>query len=123
MTEKTVPFPELTAGRITAAQVSVAPDGTRYVVPSGMHERLRDVVVTDADEQGLDPKTDLAVAGWTSLAVDGMTDRVYVDAPDGFDNVAIVKRFARSHDAGSIVVAFHPSGTWSRWASPGAIRL
>lgn len=116
-----IPFSELDAGRITIAQVSVAPDGTRYVVPSGMHERLRDLVVTDAEDRGLDPKTDLAGAGWASLAVNGMTDRVYVDAPDGCEEEALIKRFARSHDAGSVMIAFHPSGRVSRWESPGAV--
>jgi len=117
-----VPFPELDSGPITAPQVSVAPDGTPYAVPSGAHERLRDSLVPDS-EQGLDPKTDLAVAGWASLAADGMTDRVHVDAPDGFGNGSLVRRFARSHDAGSVVIAFHPSGETTRWNSPGAVTL
>ncbi|WP_236045048.1 hypothetical protein [Haloarcula nitratireducens] len=61
----TVPFPELPAGRIRSGYVSVAPDGTAYVVPSGMHERLRDAVVSDTGERERagDPKVDLALAG------------------------------------------------------------
>lgn len=117
-----VPFPELGPGPITAPQVSVAPDGTPYVVQSGAHERLRDGLVPER-ERGLDPKTDLAIAGWASLAADGMTDRVHVDAPDGFEDAALVRRFARSHDAGSVVIAFHPSGETARWDDPGAVSL
>ncbi|WP_459193080.1 hypothetical protein [Halosimplex sp. J119] len=119
----TVPFPELSPGRIRAGNVSVAPDGTAYVVPSGMHERLRDAVVTDTGERSGDPKVDLALAGWASLQSDGMTDRVNVDAPDGFANETIVRRFARSHDAGSVAVAYHPSGEVSRWTEPAAVTL
>ncbi|WP_236045047.1 hypothetical protein [Haloarcula nitratireducens] len=52
-----------------------------------------------------------------------MTDRVNVDAPDGFANATIVRRFARSHDAGSIIVAHHPSGDVSRWTDPAAVTL
>lgn len=119
----TVPFPELSAGQIRAGHVSVAPDGTAYVVPSGMHERLRDAVLSEADQRASDPKVDLALAGWASLQTDGMTDRVNVDAPDGFANATVVRRFARSHDAGSVVVAHHPSGEVSRWTDPAAVVL
>ena len=118
-----VPFPELSPGRIRVGNVSVAPDGTAYVVPSGMHERLRAAVLSDADERAADPKVDLAVAGWASQQSSGLTDRVNVDAPDGFANEAVVRRFARSHDAGSVVVAFHPSGEVSRWTDPAAVTL
>ncbi len=119
----TVPFPKLSPGRIRARNVSVAPDGTAYVVPSGMHERLRAAVVPAPGEGVGDPKVDLALAGWASLQNDGMTDRVNVDAPDDFGTVSVLKRFARSHDAGSIVVAHHPSGEVRRWADPAAIAL
>jgi hypothetical protein len=102
-----------------------------------MHERLREGVLSDADERAegaderaegaderaKDPKVDLALAGWASLQIDGMTDRVNVDAPDGFADGAIVRRFARSHDAGSVVVAHHPSGEVRRWTDPAAVAL
>jgi hypothetical protein len=114
-----VPFPELDAGPITAQHVAVAPDGTAYVVPSGMHERLRRAVLDDPDG-GRDPKVALALAGWTTLQSDGLTDRVNVDAPDDFADGAIVRRFARSHDAGSVVVAHHPSGETRRSTDPRA---
>lgn len=117
------PFSELPPGRIRAGHISVAPDGTAYVVPSGMHERLRDAVVSSSDERDRDPKVDLALAGWTSLQADGLTDRVNVDAPDDFEDTAIVKRFARSHGAGSVVVARHPSGDVSRWTDPATVDL
>jgi len=126
----TVPFPELSPGRIRVGNVSVAPDGTAYVVPSGMHERLREAVLSDtdepvggADEPAGDPKVVLALAGWASLQSDGMTDRVNVDAPDDFANETVVKRFARSHDAGSVAVALHPSGEVCRWTDPAAVTL
>lgn len=40
---------------------------------------------------------------------DELTDRVNVDAPDGFQDESIVRRFARLHDAGSIAIVFYPS--------------
>jgi hypothetical protein len=116
-----IPFPEVPSGQIKAANVSIAPDGMKYVVPSGMHERLCQAVVPDASGQTLDPKTELALAGWVSLHTDGMTGRVYIDAPDEFDGTAIVKRFARSHDAESIVMARYPSGEMNRWDAPGTV--
>jgi hypothetical protein len=117
------PFPDVPSGQIEAANVFIAPDGTKYVVPSGMHERLCRAVVPDAGEQTLDPKTELALARWTSLHTDGMIGRVYIDAPDEFDGTAIVKRFARSHDAESIVMARHPSGEMNRWDAPSTVSL
>lgn len=119
----TIPFSEVSDGQIEAANVSVAPDGTPFVVPSGMHKRLRDAVVDDSTRGTQDPKTELAKAGWASLHTDGMTGRVYIDAPDNFAYTAIVKRFARSHDAGSIVMMYHPSGEIRRWTSPRAVSL
>ncbi|AAV45261.1 unknown [Haloarcula marismortui ATCC 43049] len=88
-----------------------------------MHERLYRAVVPDAAEGTLDPKTELALAGWVSLHTDGLTRRVYIDAPDDFAEAAVVKRFARSHDAESIVMARHPSGDVTRWQSPGAVSV
>ncbi|MFC6953275.1 hypothetical protein [Halorubellus litoreus] len=124
-----VPFPETAdvAAGFGADQVTIAPDGTAYVVPSGMHERLRRAVVADheaddrvehADHEAVDraehadrdPKVALVLAGWVCLQADGMTDRVNVDAPDAFVDGAPIRRFARAHDAGSVAVARHPSG-------------
>lgn len=119
----TVPFPQVPPGQIEAANVSIAPDGTKYVVPSGMHERLCRAVVSNADERTRDPKTELALAGWVSLHTDGLIRHVYIDAPDDFTETAIVKRFARSHDAQSIVMARHPSGDVARWQSPSAVSV
>ena len=119
----TVPFPQVPPGQIEAANVSIAPDGTKYIVPSGMHERLCRAVVPDAAERTRDPKTELALAGWISLHTDGLTRRVYIDAPDDFTETAAVKRFARSHDAESIVMACHPSGDVTRWQSPDAMSV
>lgn len=105
-----VPFPEAAddPDGFGAAQVSIAPDGTAYVVPSGMHDRLRRVVAPEHPDRGA--KVALALAGWVSLQADGMTDRVNVDAPDDFVDGAPIRRFARAHAAGSVAVARHPSG-------------
>jgi len=73
----TVPFPEAD-DEFRAQQITIAPDGTAYVVPSGMHERLRRVVAPDREEQ--DPKVALALSGWICLQTSGMTDRINVDA-------------------------------------------
>ncbi len=121
-----IPFPEASAEG-DRQHLAIAPDGTRYAVPSGMHERLRQVVVATAEmsderdgnsnagavtriEAEADPKVALALAGWTLLQTDGMTDRLYVDAPDGLDRTAAVRQFARAHDIGRVAVARHPSG-------------
>lgn len=120
-----VPFPEASAGS-GHQHLAIAPDGTRYAVPSGMHERLRRVVVADTErperdgnrpsgamspvETEADPKVALALAGWTLLQTDGMTDRLYVDTPDGVDRTPAVRQFANAHDVGRVAVAFHPSG-------------
>lgn len=105
-----VPFPtvDAVAAGFGADQVSIAPDGTAYVVPSGMHERLHRIVAPEHADRGA--KVALALAGWVSLQADGMTDRVNVDAPDAFVDAAPIRRFARAHDAGSVAVARHPSG-------------
>jgi hypothetical protein len=114
MTES-IPFPELT-GRPTAQHITVAPDGTMFVVPSGSHDRLRTVVVSES--RAMEPSVDLALAGWTCLQSDGLTDRVNVDAPDEFTDAQIVRQFARAHDAGSVAVARHPSGEVVRSTDP-----
>jgi hypothetical protein len=103
-------------------QVARSPDGTLYVVPSGMHERLRRAVLTDPGHSQ-DPKVDLALSGWVLLQVDGMTDRVNVDAPDDFADAAVVRRFARAHDAGSVALARHPSGTVLRSSHARTVEL
>lgn len=116
MTEtEPLPFPHAQA-EFRARQVAIAPDGTAYVVPSGMHERLRRAVA--AHQTDRDPKVALALAGWTLLQTDGMTDRVNVDVPDDCDTLDAIRRFARAHDAGSIAVARHPSGEVVRSSEP-----
>lgn len=108
MTEhQQIPFPPA-EDEFGAGQIVVAPDGPAYVVPSGMHERLRRVIAPD--ESAPDPKVALALSGWVCLQADGMTDRVNVDAPDDRTEAAPIRRFARAHDAGSVSVALHPSG-------------
>jgi hypothetical protein len=114
-----LPFPEVADGEIRAPQVARDPEGTLYVVPSGMHERLRQAALTEPGRVR-DPKVDLAQAGWVLLQTDGMTDRVNVDAPDGFEGAALIRRFARAHDAGSLAVAYHPSGRVDRSSTPHA---
>jgi len=110
-----VPFPPA-EGDLDARQVAVAPDGTAYVVPSGMHERLRSAVAPERDDR--DPKVALALSGWVCLQADGMTDRINVDAPDAFADATPIRRFARAHDAGSVAVARHPSGEVHRSTDP-----
>ncbi len=121
-----LPFPEAPP-QGDRRHLAIAPDGTRYAVPSGMHECLRQLVVAtdemsderDGDshtgavtriEAEADPKVALALAGWTLLQTNGMTDRLYVDAPDGLDRTTAVRQFARAHDIGRVAVARHPSG-------------
>jgi hypothetical protein len=113
----TVPFPAAD-GDFGVDQLAVAPEGTAYVVPSGMHERLRRAV--GLEQPAPDPKVALALAGWVCLQADGMTDRVNVDAADAFADGSLVRRFARAHDAGSVAVARHPSGEVVRSSDPTA---
>ncbi|MDS0283709.1 hypothetical protein [Haloarcula onubensis] len=115
-----IPFPPV-EGELRAQQVSVAPDGTIYVVPSGMHERLRRAVAPERTDS--DPKVALALAGWVSLQTDGMTDRVNVDAPDDYTDAGPIRTFARAHDAGSVAVARHPSGEVLRSNEPTAFEF
>ncbi|QRV13821.1 hypothetical protein JMJ58_12750 [Haloterrigena salifodinae] len=108
------PFPRWEGERAT--HLTVAPDDSIYVVPSGAHERLHRIVIGDRDVterfDGLrGTKVELALTGWVQLQSDRLTDRVNVDAPDGFDDAALLERFARLHDAGSVAVARYPSGT------------
>ena len=109
------PFPPV-EGELRARQVAVAPDGTTYVVPSGMHERLREAAATQRTDG--DPKVALATAGWLCLQTDGMTDRINVDAPDDCVDAEPIRAFARAHDAGSVAVALHPSGEVQRSTAP-----
>lgn len=102
-----VPFPSVD-GEFCAKQITIAPDGTAYRVPSGFHEQLRRTVTPDQDRH--DPKVALAIAGWVCLQTSGMTDRINVDAPDGYTDAAPIRRFAHAHKAGSVAVARHPSG-------------
>jgi len=110
-----IPFPPV-EGELRAQQVAVAPDGTTYVVPSGMHERLRRAVAPETTDG--DPKVTLALAGWLCLQTDGMTDRVNVDAPEDWTDAEPIRRFARAHGAGSVAVALHPSGEVRRSTEP-----
>jgi len=111
----TIPFPPV-EGEFRAQQIAIAPDGTAYVVPSGMHKRLRQAVAPD--RKGRDPKVALALTGWVCLQTSGMTDRINVDAPDGCTDGAPIRRFARAHDAGSVAIARHPSGEVTRSTDP-----
>jgi hypothetical protein len=110
-----VPFP-LAEGEFRAQQIAIAPDGTAYVVPSGMHERLRQAVAPE--REGRDPKVALALSGWICLQTSGMTDRINVDAPDSLTDAAPIRRFARAHEAGSVAIARHPSGEVCRSNHP-----
>jgi hypothetical protein len=110
-----IPFPPV-EGELRARQVAVAPDGTTYVVPSGMHERLRQAAAPERTDS--DPKVALALAGWVCLQTDGMTDRINVDAPMDCSDAEPIRRFARAHDAGSVAVALHPSGEVRRSTEP-----
>lgn len=111
----TVPFPPV-EGDFRAQQIAIAPDGTAYVVPSGMHERLRQAVAPN--REGRDPKVALALAGWICLQTSGMTDRINVDAPDEITDATPIRRFARAHNAGSVAIGRHPSGEVCRSTNP-----
>ena len=110
-----VPFPRA-GDEFRAQQIAIAPDGTAYVVPTGMHERLCRAVGVDWRKRG--PKVALALAGWVCLQTSGMTDRINADAPDDYTDAAPIRRFARAHDAGSVAVARHPSGEVTRSTDP-----
>jgi hypothetical protein len=112
-----LPFPPV-EGELRAQQVAVAPEGTTYVVPSGMHERLREAAAPERTDS--DPKVALALSGWLCLQTDGMTDRINADAPDDWTDTSPIREFARAHDAGSVAVALHPSGEVRRSSEPAA---
>lgn len=110
----TIPFPEWDGE--DAQHLTVAPDETVYRVPSGAHERLHSIVVGSRNLanqfEGLHgTKVELALAGWVQLQSDRLTDRINIDAPDGFENTTLVRQFAQMHDAGSVAVALYPSNS------------
>jgi hypothetical protein len=123
--QATVPFPEWNGE--PAQHLTVSPGDRVYRVPSGAHERLHRAVIGGRDVVGRfdglrGTKVELALAGWVQLQSDRLTDRVNVDAPDGFDGADLVRRFARMHDAGSVAVALYPSET-VRTGPPGELSL
>ena len=114
MSTTSIPFPEWDGA--LARHLTVAPDGTVYALPSGAHERLHKIVIGEqnpAVQLGVESlhgtKIDLALAGWVQLQSDQHTDRLNIDAPDGYDDDALIRRFARLHDAGSLHLVFYPS--------------
>jgi len=116
MSEKmpSLPFPEWN-GQWTR-HLAVSPRGTPFAIPSGAHERLHRFVIGDADVRArvekstpTGTKVELALAGWVQMQSDRLIDRINVDAPDGFTDVAILRRFAKMHDAGVVWLAFYPS--------------
>ncbi|ESS08885.1 MAG: hypothetical protein A07HN63_01092 [uncultured archaeon A07HN63] len=115
-----IPFPPV-EGELSAQQVAVAPDGTEFVVPSGMHERLREAAAPEGTDSA--PKVALALSGWICLQSDGMTDRVNVDAPDDCEEAEPIRAFARAHAAASVAVALHPSGEVLRSNNPMAFEF
>lgn len=114
------PFPEW-EGQWTQ-HVALSPDGTPFAIPSGAHERLHALVVGQA--KGSPPrgtKVELALAGWVQLQSDELIDRVNVDAPDGFADAEVLRRFATMHDAGIAWLAFHPSGDTLKLRDPRSV--
>lgn len=114
MSSTGIPFPEWDGDSVR--HLTVAPDDTVYALPSGTHERLHALVLDEWDPTvRLDrddlhgTKVELALVGWVQLQSDQHTDRVNLDAPDGYDDAALVRRFARLHNAGSLRAVFYPS--------------
>lgn len=113
--------------------LAVDPGGTPRLVRGGCHERLHARVVGEADPLEILPeapadlfrgtKVDLALVGWVQIHADGMTDRVHVDAPDGFQEGSIARRFARVHEAGALRLTFYPSLDTQRACPPARLRL
>jgi len=104
--------------------VAVSPTETAYAIPSGAHERLHALIIGDNDIVGRTggppqgTKVELALVGWVQLQSDSLTDRINVDAPDGFSNVGVLRRFASVHDAESASLAFFPSGDTLKLTAP-----
>jgi putative intracellular protease/amidase len=57
------------------------------------------------------------------LQSDQHTDRVNLDAPDGYDDTELVRQFARLHDAGSLRAVFYPSTDEVRSGDPQQLSL
>lgn len=118
-----IPFPEWDG--VPTRHLTVAPDGTVYALSSGAHERLHNIVIGDrtpAAQLGVDDlhgtKVDLALAGWVQLQSDQHTDRLNIDAPNGYDDDALIRRFAHLHNAGSLRMVFYPSADELTSADP-----
>lgn len=114
MSSASLPFPEWDGDPVR--HLTVSPDSTVYALPSGTHERLHALVLDEWDPTvRLDrddlhgTKVELALVGWVQFQSDQHTDRVNLDAPDGYDDATLVRRFARLHDAGSLRAVFYPS--------------
>lgn len=114
MSPDVFPFPEW-EGQWTQ-HLTVSPNGVPYAIPSGKHQRLHALVVGEVDvvarAGGRPPrgtKVELALAGWAQLQSDKLTDRINVDAPDGFADAALLRRFASIHEAGVAWLSFYPS--------------
>jgi hypothetical protein len=125
-----IPFEEWDGTRVQ--HLTVSPEGTVYVVPSGAHERLHRFLVGDcdptarlSDDEGVagGMKVDLVLVGWPQLQSDKLTDRINIDAPDGFTDDALVRRFAALHDAGSAYIAFYPSTDIQKSTNPQHVSL
>lgn len=122
-TEIPLPFSEWDGDPVR--HLTVAPDGTAYALPSGAHERLHTLVLDEWDPTARlerddlhGTKVELALVGWVQLQSDQHTDRVNLDAPDGYDDAALVRQFARLHDAGSLRAVFYPSGDERKSTEP-----
>jgi len=118
-----IPFPEWD-GQWTR-HVAVSPSGTPFSIPSGGHERLHRYVVGEVDVLGrgdgsppMETNVELVLAGWVQLQSDRLIDRINVDAPDGFANTDLLRRFATMHRAGVAWLAFYPSGETCKRADP-----
>jgi hypothetical protein len=123
MSPATVPFSEWNGDPVR--HLTVAPDSTVYALPSGTHERLHVSVLDEWDptvqlerDDLHGTKVELALVGWVQLQSDQHTDRVNLDAPDGYDDAALVRQFARLHDAGSLRAVFYPSTDECRSDAP-----
>ena len=121
-----IPFPEWDGEH--AQHLTVAPEGTVYVIPSGAHERLHRILIGKCDVaeqfEGLrGTKVELALVGWVQLQSDKLTDRINIDVPDGFGDERIVREFARVHDAGSVAIARYPSGDVQTSNTPESVVL
>ncbi|EMA56719.1 hypothetical protein [Halococcus thailandensis] len=124
------PFEEWSGTHVQ--HLTVSPEGVTYVIPSGAHERLHRVLIGNHDPTTQLPgdertvggtKVDLALIGWAQLQSDTMTDRINIDAPDGFTDGELVQRFAALHDAGSVHIMYYPSGDARTSMNPRHVSL